>query len=159
MPDYLALKAEIAKPAYAAMTDAQIVAALLTNTVNSFVDVQWSDLKMILMSNGAWGTVVYTERRASGAFLGGGAFATATQVMAIEFADCCRFGGVLKTSVAAVRTRMSTRLNTLAGATVGAISAASQTEMIALATKTQTVGASIGWPIVYEADLIAARAM
>ena len=159
MPDYLALKAEIAKPAYAAMTDAEIVTTLTTTTVNSFVDVQWADLKMILMSNGDWGTLVYTERRASGAFLGGGAYSSATQVMAIEFADCCRFGGALKTSVAAVRTRMSTRLNTLAGATVGAISAASQTEMIALATKTQTVGQSIGWPIVYEADLIAARAM
>ena len=159
MADYLALKAEIAKPAYSAMTNAEVVTALTTNTVNTFIDVQWSDLKLILMSNGDWGTLVYTERRASGVFLGGGAFALGTQVMAIEFADSCRFGGVLKTSVAAVRTRMSTRLSTLAGATVGAISAASQSEMIALATKTQTIGASIGWPIVYEADLIAARAM
>ena len=159
MSDYRALKSEVEKPEYSAMTDVAAAAALNAQAINTFVDVQWSDLRLILMSNGDWGTLVYTERRAAGVFLGGGGFAVGTQVIAIEFADCCRFGGVLKTSVAAVRSRMSTRLGTLAGLTVGAISAASQSEMIALATKTISVAESIGWPPVTAADVARARSI
>lgn len=159
MADYVALKAKLAKPGYTNLTNAAAAAALNEPTINTFVDVQWSALRQILMGNGDWGTLVYTERRTAGAFLGGAAYSVATQVMAIEFADSCRFGGTLHTSDAAVRTRMGSRLNTLAGATVAAISEASRQEMIALATATISTAASIGWPPVTEHDVAKARSI
>lgn len=159
MVDYRALKTELAKPAYAGLTDAEAAVALNEPTIRAFVDVQWSALREILMGNGDWGTLVYTERRSAGAFLGGGAYSVATQVMAIEFADSCRFGGMLHTSDEAVRTRMGTRLNTLAGATVGAISAASRQQIIDLASRDGSIAASIGWPPVTDQDVARARSI
>jgi hypothetical protein len=157
---YLALRALVAGDgAYAALSPGDAASALNEETISTFVDVPWSALREILMGNGDWGTLVYTERRASGAFLGGAAYSAATQVMAIEFADSCRFGGTLRTSDPDVRTRVGGRLNTLAGATVAAISAASREQMIDLATRTISPAASIGWPAVTEHDVTHARSL
>lgn len=159
MANYRALQTEIAKPAYAGMNNDAIADALNARAPGEFVDVQWSAIREILMSNGDWGSLVYTERRSAGAFLGGAAYAVATQVFAIEFADSCRFGGVLLTSDSDVRSRIGARLNTLAGATVGAISDASRSAIIALVRADTSIAASIGWPRVTEHDIARARSI
>lgn len=155
---YTKLKAEELLPAYNGMTDVQKVASInASRSVN--IDVQWADVRDVFMSNGDWGTLTYTSMLTSGTFIGGGTFALATRVMAIDIRECCLYGGILRTSDATIRTRVSSRASTLAGATVGAISAASMTAIGALISTTRSRAVEIDWPNgVTVEDLITARA-
>lgn len=54
IPNYSGLQAEIAKAAYSGMTDAQIVAALNTNTVTLTGPVSVSDALKFLRDNNLW---------------------------------------------------------------------------------------------------------
>lgn len=130
--DYAALKAESAKPAYSGKTDAEIADAINRGTFAGSRDIQWSQVRDIFMSNGDWGTLTYTSMLTSGTFLGGGSFALATRVMAIDIRECCLYGATLKTSDATIRSRVGSRATTLAGATVGAITQASVDAVTAL---------------------------
>lgn len=157
MVDYVALKVEIAKPAYVGLTDAAIADTINRATFAGSRDIQWSQVRDIFMSNGDWGTLTYTSMLTSGTFLGGGAFALATRVMAIDIRECCLYGALLQTSDATIRTRVGSRATTLAGATVGAITQASVDAVTALIAKPRT-GPEVFGGVLDSNDIVRARA-
>lgn len=65
--NYAALKAEIAGPAYAGLSDAQIAAALNAPTVDVHRDVPAREIETLLLRSTEWGKVVRTAdgRRAA----------------------------------------------------------------------------------------------
>lgn len=151
MADYLALKAEITKPAYAAMTDAEIVAALLTNTVSPEVVTSGADIGKLWARRGVLGVA---RERASRAALTPAQRATAWD--AISMIEQDGFSG-LDPAQPAQRSALVAFLDRLVTDTI--MTAGDKTATLAALARTQTVGQSIGWPLVYESDLIAARAM
>ena len=129
--DYAGLKAEIAKPAYTGMTDAQIAAAINTNTVT----MQISPLRV----NGAdiYNAIVPAEFQAL----------TAAQQQIVR--DVWGLGDGIDVSVGS-----NARL-ALAGAFGSAT--ASRANLLALASVTQTIAKSLGFLSINDQEVLAAR--
>lgn len=66
MTDYAGLKAEIALPQYAGMTDAQIAAALLSPIPAPALPFAWKAVKTIVQVSGTWSKVVLRSRLSDG---------------------------------------------------------------------------------------------
>jgi hypothetical protein len=129
--DYAGLKAEIAKLTYAGMTDAQIATAINTNTVTS----QLSPLRV----NGAdiYNAIVPSEFQA---------LSTAQQQLV---RDVWGLGEGIDVSAGAnARTVLA---NAFGAATT------SRANLLALATVTQTIAASLGFSLVNDQEIKAAR--
>lgn len=149
MPDYLALKAEIAKPAYAAMTDAQIATALMTNAVASEEAASGADVGKLWARRGVLGAARERSTRA--------ALTVAQRVnawSAIEMVAQDGFSG-LNPNIPAQRTALEAFLDSLVTDTI--MNAGDKAATLALLARTQTVAQSIGWQFVHPADVTAAR--
>ena len=144
MADYLALKAEIAKPAYVGLSDAEIVAALNTTEVASEAAVSGASIGQLWARRGVLGAA---RERAQQAALTPAQRATAW--MAIEMVDRDGFSG-LDPAVPAQRAALVDFLDRLVTDTI--MSAGDKTATLALLARTQTVGASIGWSVLGEMD-------
>lgn len=153
--DYAVLKA--ADTALGVADPAAAAAALNAQTKSAGIrDIQWSQVRDVLMNNFDWGTLVQVSQIAVGGTLpGGGTQTAALQAQAIAIRECCLYGGGLNASNSTVWTRVSSAGLALAGNTVGAISNASATAVGALRNPTVAV-----WdPPVTSHDVLAARSM
>lgn len=152
MTDYPALKAEIAKPAYAGMTDAQIAAAMNTMTVASEAAVSGGDVGKLWARRGVLGAA---RERANRAALTPGQRATAWS--AIEMVDRDGFSG-LDPSSPGQRAALVSFLDGLVAETI--MTAGDKAATLALLTRSQTIAQSLGWPQGLGAtDIVAARAL
>ena len=151
MADYLALKAEIAKPDYAAMTDDQIADALNTGTVTDEQPASGADIGAIWARRGVLGVA---RERAQRAALTPTQRATAWT--AIELVAQNGFAG-FDPSVPAQRAALAAMLDGFVTDTI--MTAADRTATLAALSRTRTIAQSIGWARVWPADIAAARLM
>lgn len=129
--DYARLKAEIAKPAYAVMTDAQIATAINTNTVTTHLAP--------LLVNGAdiYNAIVPTE------------FIALTVMQQQLVRDVFSLGVSIDVSAGSnTRTALA---NAFGAATV------SRANLLALTVLTQTIANSLGFVSVNDQEVLAAR--
>jgi hypothetical protein len=150
MPDYLALKAEIAKPAYAAMTDAQIVAALLSGTVTTEAPESGEAIGRVWARRGVLGAA---RERAGNAGLTVAQRQTAWD--AISMVEHDGFSG-LDPANPAQRNALVAFLDKLIADSI--MTQSDKTATLALLARTQTVARSIGWGILHDMDAASARA-
>lgn len=129
--DYAGLKAEIAKPAYVGMTDAQIAVAVNTNTVTA----QLAPLQV----NGAqiYNAIVPAE------------FAALSAAQQQLVRDVFGLGDGIDVSA-------GTNARTVLANAFGAATA-SRANLLALATVTQTIARSLGFASVNDQEVLAAR--
>jgi hypothetical protein len=129
--DYAGLKAEIAKPAYASMTDAQIATAINTNTVTT----QLSPMQV----NGAqiYNAIVPAEFTA---------LSTAQQQLVRDV-----FGLGDGIDVSAGTNARTVLANAFGAATV------SRANLLAMTALTQTIAHSLGFSSVNDQEVLAAR--
>jgi len=129
--DYAGLKAEIAKPAYVGMTDAQIAAAINTNTVTT----QISPLRV----NGAdiYNAIVPSE------------FAALSTAQQQIVRDVFGLGEGIDVSLGS-NARLALA-NAFGAATT------SRANLLALATVTQTIAKSLGFSSINDQEVLAAR--
>lgn len=152
MTDYPALKAEIAKPAYAGMTDAQIAAAMNTMTVASEAAVSGGDVGKLWARRGVLGAA--RERANRGALTPG---QRATAWNAIEMVDRDGFSG-LDPKNPVQRAALVSFLDGLVAETI--MNAGDKAATLALLMRSQTIAQSLGWPQgLGVTDLVAARAL
>lgn len=150
--DYAALKAEIAKPAYAAMTDAQIVATLNSTQTSSEEAVNGSTVGALWARRGVLGAA---RERANRAALTPAQRTAAWNV--IEMVERDGFSG-LDPSNPTLRAALVNFLDSLVTETI--MTAGDKAATLALLLPTKTIAASLGWPQgVSVADLFAARAL
>lgn len=153
MADYLALKAEIAKPAYAAMTDDQIADAINTGTVTDERPTSGADIGAMWARRGVLGVA---RERAQRAALTPAQRATAWT--AIEMVTQNGFAGFDPT-VPAQRAALVTMLDSFVTDTI--MSAADKTATLAALSRMRTIAQSLGWTNerIWPADVAAARKM
>lgn len=124
-------------------TDAAVLNA--QTYVGGPFDLQWSQIKDIFMGGGAaeavdWGKLTQVANAAIGATLPGGGTQTATiQAAAIAFQQCASMGGVLRASDANIWAVITAGGTLLSGSTVGALTAATVTAVVALRSPTLPV--------------------
>lgn len=153
MTDYPALKAEIAKPAYAGMTDAQIAAAMNTMTVASEAAVSGGDVGKLWARRGVLGAARERARRTGMPALTNAQRATAWEV--ITMVDQDGFSGLDPTSPTQ-RAALVAFLDRLVTDTI--MSAGDKQATLALLARSQTVAQSIGWGIMHDMDAASAAA-
>lgn len=153
MADYLALKAEIAKPAYVGLSDAQIVAALTTNTVASEQAVNGATIGQLWARRGVLGTAQERARRTGMPALTNAQRATAWEV--ITMVDQDGFSGLDPTSPTQ-RAALVAFLDRLVTDTI--MSAGDKQATLVLLARSQTVAQSIGWGIMHDMDAASAAA-
>ncbi len=151
MAGYLALKAEIAKPAYAAMTDDQIADALNTGTVTDERPASGANIGALWARRGVLGVARERAQRAALTPAQRAAAWTAIEMVAQD-----GFSG-FDPSVPAQRTALVTMLDSFVTDTI--MTAADRTATLAALSRTRTIAQSIGWQRVWPADVLAARAM
>lgn len=91
--DYAALKTEIALPAYAAKTDAQIADMINTNTVSSPADLSGAALRDLMFRRGKW-----TNIQVRAHVIPTGIAADAAIGVARNLVDLANGGGTINTS-------------------------------------------------------------
>lgn len=151
MVDYAALKAELDKPAYFAMTDAQAAEALRTTQATSedaistaVVGRLWARRKVLATASArSTDNALTAAQRLSARW-------ALTMVEFDGFAD-------LDPRNPAQRTALVAFLDALV--TDGVMTTSDRTATLALAVPTRTVAEAIGWPSVWPADVTAARKM
>lgn len=151
------LKAEIALPAYAAMTDTQIAAALNAANVTAWVDIEPIEIYATLLNSGEWGRIEMTSR-----FAATGTFSTPTPqdnnvARLITFVRMVQFPRTLPTSRSAVRTTIGGMLDALV--TGGFISSATRTAIAGLAQRTISRATELGLPVISADDVVSCRAV
>lgn len=141
MPNYAGLKAEIAKPAYSSMTDAQIVAAL--NVLASGPSVATNILNIIqyLRSVGKWAAI-----RAD-------ALGTSPRAATVALLDL--YQDIHTLAVDLTASNYQTGLNALL--TAGLIAAADVTALTALCQTSASIAQSYGFAQATLSELAAAR--
>jgi hypothetical protein len=122
-------------------TPAQAAATLNAQTaVGAAQDVAWSAIRDVLMNDFDWGTLVQAATIAVGGTLpGGGTQTLAIQAAAASIRECCLYGGTFAASNATVWARLVAAANLLTPASVGAITSASASAVVALRTPTVRV--------------------
>lgn len=149
MADYLALKTELAKPAYTGLSDAAAAAALNAASVASETPVNGSDIGKL-----------WARRKVLGAARERANNTTATVAQrqnawsAIEMVAQDGFSG-LDPNNPAQRTALVAFIDSLV--TDGIMTAADKTATLALLARTQTPAQVIGWPPVTDVDVAFAR--
>lgn len=150
MRDYPALKAEIALPVYAGMTDAEIAVSLNAPTISYMQDVICSDARAILFATGEYGGIVLLSREVPSGTVPASlvaaaitAIATLDQAQAIQASNSTAWGAVQQMLGAFVQ--------------AGTLSQASNDALLALAPATTSRAEQLGFIPVYEADIQAAR--
>lgn len=155
MTNYVALKAEIAKPAYSGLSDAQIVVALNTTTIASEAVVSGADVGKLWARRGVLATAHERARRTGNPALSNAQRATAWE--AIMMVEQDGFSGLDPTDPKH-RAALVAFLDRLVTDTI--LSAGDKAATLALLARSQTTAQSLGWPHgLGETDIVAARAM
>lgn len=144
MTDYSVLKAELSKPVYSGMTDAQAATALKTTTVSGEVAVSGPDIGKLWARRGVLG--VARERAARTTLT---AAQRANAWTACEMVERDGFLG-LDPTIPAQRAALVAMLDSFV--TDAIMTAGDKTATLALLTRTQSVASSIGWAILHEMD-------
>lgn len=150
MVDYVALKAEIAKPEYAGMSDEQIIATLSVKTYAMKVDVSISDVESYLRLHGLvfmlrrWVEAAVAANNINPAVVAG-----AELIDMIESPRLSRF----ETSNPQRYAALQAMLGGLVQASAGGMQQADMDALLALANHTVPV-----WPNITTGDLQTARA-
>lgn len=106
-------------------------------TTSPAVDLAWSAIRDVMMNNFDWGTLVACCNTAVGmANPGGGTQTAAIRNAAVAIRDCCIYGGMFASSNATVWSRLTAAANLLIPSTVGAITSASASAVVALRAPT-----------------------
>lgn len=153
--DYRALKTEIALPAYAAMTDAEIVVALNAATIPVDANVEPADICEVLMEVGAWEKIELHSRRAPVGTLGDMTGDNAVVGALLALVRAVDMGRTLRFTRDAVRTTWGARLSTIRDA--GFITAPQRTRIVGLARETISRARQLGLPEVTGEDVKTAR--
>lgn len=152
MTDYLALRDEIAKPAYTGMSDDAIAATLNTTPVVSEAAVSGADIGKLWARRGILGAA--RERANRGALTPG---QRATAWNAIEMVDRDGFSGLAPKNPVQ-RAALVSFLDGLVTETI--MNAGDKAATLALLMRSQTIAQSLGWPQgLGVTDLVAARAL
>lgn len=156
---YAALKVELALPAYAGLSDAAAAAALLGASATDFADINPSDWWALLVDSG---DIVRLSMAASfppsATLFSGGPNATDTLVgraKALLVAVQPPSVVPLRTTKAGTRAAWSTIINALVTGSV--IQASTRDAMVALATVATNRAAQLGFPLLNDQEVRAAR--
>jgi hypothetical protein len=143
MTDYASLKAEIAKPEYSVMTDAQIATAINAKTTVIAVNMSHKAVRdmLIFTTAGDWGRVVGI---ADGVITAG--ISQATRIRAISLRELFRGGmnDFYDSSIVTRWNKLITAIDALIIDTV--LTQESKTEIIALGHPTVLLTSTWGWP-------------
>lgn len=152
MPDYSAMKAEIALSVYSTMTDAQIAIALNALTVTSTVDVPISMLEGYLRQNGLMSSLTtYGENPPTGAPTM--AVTAARELAGMVLSPHLSFVQMSDPTTQANITAMLTAL-----VSAGEIDQSHETAVLAMASATQSTVQSWGFSYqLTDQDIMAAR--
>lgn len=153
--DYVALKTEIALPAYAAMTVEQIVAALNASTIQVQRPVDPADVCEVLMEVGAWEAIELHSRRPPVGVIGDMTGENATVGALLALVRAVDQQRMLRFDRDAVRTRWGTRLQAIQSA--GFITTAQRLRLVNLAQTTISRAQQLGLPAITGEDVKTAR--
>lgn len=142
--DYAALKAEIALPAYAGMTDAQIAAALVAPLALTGQPFAWGAAKRVAQVSGAWGKIIKRAQLVPSGAPGDEAIYAAANAVSMDDAqamDPAETSGwaAFQSGIGALQT-------------AGDLSAADVAALAALGNQATTRAAQIGWVILTQMD-------
>lgn len=149
--DYAALKAEIALPAYAGMSDAAIAAALNAATVDIVRKVPTWEARALLLATGEWGAIKLLSRQSPTM----GTPEAQAVAVAITTIDSMTETTVLDADQADAFAAMQTMVGVLQAA--GVLSAGTGAAMLALRNTKTSRAAQLGLGPVRPGDVAAAR--
>jgi hypothetical protein len=147
--DYAALRAEIAQPAYAGLSDAEIAAALNAE-IDAVRNVATSDARALLLATGEWGAITLLARQEPSESVPAEAIAAA-----ITAIDTLKLTEVLETTKTPYWQAVQAMVAGLQAA--GVLSEATGTALLGLRETTTTRAAQLGLGQVSPGDIQTAR--